>query len=125
MYKFYSYLFYRIVTSKLYQTTAPKYPVAWSSGLLPFCQTLNILSLFEIYGILTKIFYPIQKMGSFLFLFLYIIDSMIFTEKKIIILKKKYQNEKLRKLKGWGVFSYIIFSLGIFVALNLFYSSMT
>ncbi|MBR7014433.1 MAG: hypothetical protein IKI07_06190, partial [Prevotella sp.] len=37
--------------------------------------------------------------------------SFLLTEKKYQELTEKYKNEKHKKMKGWGVFFYLVFSI--------------
>lgn len=50
--------------------------------------------------------YPI--IGSIILMFYY--DSYVYTEEKYKMLAKKYKKEKNKKIKGWGVFLYILIS---------------
>lgn len=59
--------------------------------------------------------YPI--IISILLMFYY--DSHVYTEAKYGLLAKKYKREKHKKIKGWGVFLYIIISILMFFVLSV------
>lgn len=113
MYTFFEYCYYRIqswyIVHKVDRT-----PRVYSTHWVSVGQTSNVITL------ISFLFFYLNIKVEFLSIFfpIHIIHcwlnySFLLTEKKYQELTEKYKNEKHKKIKGWGVFFYLIFSFVI------------
>ena len=125
MYTFFEYCYYRIhswyIVHKVDRT-----PRIYSTHWVSFGQTSNVITL------ICPLCYCLNIKVEFLFIFfpIHIIHcwlnySFLLTEKKYQELTEKYKNEKHKKLKGWGVFFYLLSSFAIsIICLGVFEDSI-
>lgn len=107
------YVFYRTTSSKWYQMVAPKDTFAWGLGFTTICELSNIGFLLNVYGTIhKKIFSEIELLIFFIPIVIFNIFRL--TEKRYVLLCKKYKNESHKKRNGWFVISYFIISFLLF-----------
>ncbi|MDR1198829.1 MAG: hypothetical protein LBK94_07445 [Prevotellaceae bacterium] len=112
MIKFFDYCFYRIATTKYFQKVDPKTPYIWAFGWTQFCELLNILTFINIYHLFDNSRYDYEIVPILICIPLSIINVFILlTKKKYNKSIAYYKDEKHKKLKGWGIFLYVIGSM--------------
>ena len=118
IFNFSDYCFFRIATSKTIPSLDGKEPRHYHMA-----HGAGICGLYNMWTIINICYIFCDSMCGFLFVYiaalvLYIIIGLIktLTEKPTYLfdLSKKCANEKHKKLKGWGVFLYVIGSLFIY-----------
>ena len=116
MITFFDYCFYRISTSWYYRKIEPSTPYIWVCGQVTGCEVFNIMTLINVYHLINHSTYNFE----IVFIPILIIVAMVnifvlLTQKKYEFLIEHYKDEKHKKLKGWGVFLYVISSLFLFL----------
>lgn len=119
MITFFDYCFYRIATTRYFQKVDPKMPWIWAFGWVSFCQTGNVLTLIDVYQIFTNSTYNYESWIWPIAIFISIINMFLLTEKKYNRLVEHYKEEKNKKIKGWGVFLYVLGSLFIYIYIGV------
>ena len=118
MIKFFEYCFYRI--SAFYDKKVYSPPFAYSITWVSFPQTCNIITVINLFCFIVKLkydFHLIILLACYFIVIIttFVINGFLLTEKKYKELIKRYKNEKHKKIKGWGVFLYVICSMFLFV----------
>jgi len=126
---FFEYCFYRCVSSKFNQKLdKEEYLDIAPSVWITLCQTCNITTLITIFYILVDTKFDFEIVIPSICIPLFLINTLfLLTRKKYEALKIRYKDEKNKKLRGWGVVSYIIlsFSIWIIVSVKLFWVPKT
>jgi accessory gene regulator protein AgrB len=102
-----------MATTRYLQKVDPKTPYIWAFGWISSCQLGNILTITGIYQIFTNTTLDNDKLLVWSIAIPLSIVNMFFmtTEKKYKWLVEHYKDEKNKKIKGWGVFLYVIGSM--------------
>ena len=120
MIKFFEYCFYRIRNSKLSQLSG-NHPQATASALISYCETMNILTIIFAFHLFYKNQHYLILCVIAIIIFLYVINTcLLLTEKKYKRLIEYYKDEKHKKLKGWGVFLYVVGSIFLAIYTGLY-----
>ena len=118
MIKFFDYCFYRIhyVYVKRKIDSAPR---VYSTNWVSFGQICNILIFIQLFCFVINVKFEIV-FAIPLYIIVYGINYfIIFTKKKYDDLAEKHKKESYKKLKGWGVFLYLLGSLIIWLLCNM------
>lgn len=121
---FFDYCFYRIARSKLFYKQDKKAPYLAAGVWVTMCQVWNITAIITIYHIIYNTTYDFVFVFIPIFLILCLFNGLFFlTKNKYDKLVISYKDEKHKKIKGWGVFLYVISSilLWVFVMIKLFW----
>ncbi|MBR3389244.1 MAG: hypothetical protein IKG83_01855 [Prevotella sp.] len=115
MKKFFYYCFYRIhswyIMHKIDRT-----PRIYSTHWIASGQSFNVMSLLTIFFYYFDIKFEFLFVLAPIYITLYVLNySFLLTEKKYQELTEKYKNEKHKKLKGWGVFFYLVSSFVVWM----------
>jgi hypothetical protein len=99
-----------------------KAPQIYSTGWVTLGQLCNILLIIRILCFIfnLNLEYNSKISVGIISLLIYSINSFfLLTKKKYEKLAEKYKNEKHRKIKGWGVFLYLVGSVFLLVYTGL------
>jgi hypothetical protein len=110
MYKFFEYCFYRIcyVYNK---RKIDKHPYIFACGWVALGQISNIMTIINLYFIINQTKYNFPLVFIPILIVVYVSNFLIFfTDRKYKYYLEYYKNENHRKIKGWGVFFYILVS---------------
>lgn len=140
--RFYNYIYYRIYHTlyqlELKQNEFLKFKASThpdTNRLNHFCAfyvasiiSINLFSVLFLFYLIFKstlpTYYYLSK--KTLLIFLFIINFffyMLYSDTKLFIrLQKSYKREKYKKIKGWGVFIYICFSIILIIYLSTNYN---
>jgi hypothetical protein len=117
--KFFDYCFYRILSYYI-KRKVDKHPLIYTTGWVTLGQSCNIITIVTLFCFIFDIKYDFKTIWTCLVIIVYLInDRFLLTYKKYEKLSEIYKDEKHKKLKGWGVFSYIIVSILLFIAVNI------
>ena len=113
---FFDYCFYRCASSKFAQKLEKEESVHIAPSIwITACQSWNVIMFIMIYYIIIDEKFDFITVYIPLVIVLFIINNFLLTRKKYEALKIHYRYEENKKLKGWGVFAYVILSLLFFV----------
>jgi len=125
--KYFEYCFYKLTNSKLFQKADKKEPHLAPRAWVTLCQACNILAIIETYIIISNIKFDIKNFKYTwipICITLYLANTFFFlTKNKYKELTIRYKDEKHKKLKGWGVFLYVLLSILMWgvVSIKLFW----
>jgi len=113
--KFFEYCFYRIHSWYVHKKVAST-PRIYSTNWVSFGQIFNILMFIQIFCFIIDVKFEILYIMLPLYIIIYGMNYFVLlTEKKYEKLVEKYKEESYKKLKGWGVFLYLISSLVVWL----------
>jgi hydrogenase-4 membrane subunit HyfE len=127
--KFFDYCFYRCAYSKFAQKldkeeSAHIAPAVW----IILCQSWNIITIIMLYYIIIDTKFDFITVYISIFIPLALVNALfLLNRKKYEELRILYKDEKNKKLKGWGVVLYIIFSFlfAVIAMIKLFWVPKT
>ena len=116
---FWDYCFYRLCNYYKRHTITNPYPVFDASTTIGVAHGFHIQCLSLFWGIITGRDVNLAYIIIFVICLMFYYDAHVYTEEKYKILARKYKGEKYKKIKGWGVFMYIILSILMFLILGI------
>lgn len=113
MKKFFYYCFYRIASGISFFSALNLFNIslAYADLWVSIGQTFNIFTLACIFCYCLHIKFEFVLVFFPILVTVVVLNSFLLTSDKYFELQKKYKDEKQKKLKGWGVFFYLVFSI--------------